>query len=57
MEIDFEQAIRTVPAEAMKMKRPHRVPLARLATVFFRELHGMTVNMCLRPLREVANKR
>jgi integrase len=41
-EIDFEQAIWTVPAETMKMKRPHRVPLARQAIVLFRELHCMT---------------
>jgi integrase len=26
----------------MKMKRPHRVPLARQAIVILRELHGMT---------------
>jgi integrase len=32
----------TVPAETMKMKRPHRVPLSRQAIVIFRELHGMT---------------
>ena len=41
-EIDFEKAVWTVPAETMKMKRPHRVPLSRQAIVIFRELHGMT---------------
>jgi integrase len=41
-EVDFEKAVWTVPAETMKMKRPHRVPLARQAIVVFRELHAMT---------------
>jgi integrase len=41
-EIDLEKAIWTVPAETMKMKRPHRVPLSRQAIVIFRELHSMT---------------
>jgi len=41
-EIEFEKAVWTVPAETMKMKRPHRVPLARQAIVIFRELHSMT---------------
>ena len=41
-EIDFEKAVWFVPAATMKMKRPHRVPLARQAIVILRELHGMT---------------
>ena len=41
-EIDFAEAVWMVPAETMKMKRPHRVPLARQAIVIFRELHAMT---------------
>jgi integrase len=41
-EIDFGKAVWTVPAETMKMKRPHRVPLSGQAIVIFRELHGMT---------------
>jgi hypothetical protein len=41
-EIDFEKAVWAAPAETMKMKRPHRVPLSRQAVVIFRELHGMT---------------
>jgi integrase len=41
-EIDFDKAVWTVPAETMKMKRPHRVPLSRQAVVIFRELHGVT---------------
>jgi integrase len=30
-EVDFEKAVWTVPAETMKMKRPHRVPLSQPA--------------------------
>jgi integrase len=41
-EIDFEKAVWTVPAETMKMKRPHRVPLSRQAITILRELHAMT---------------
>jgi integrase len=41
-EIDCEKAVWTVPAATMKMKRPHRVPLARQAIVLLRELHGIT---------------
>jgi integrase len=41
-EIDFQKAVWTVPAETMKMKRPHRVPLSRQALVILRELHAMT---------------
>jgi integrase len=41
-EIDFEKPVWTVPAEMMKMKRPHRVPLSRQAIVIFREPYGMT---------------
>jgi integrase len=36
-EIDFEKAVWAVPAETMKMKRPHRVPLSRQAIVIFRD--------------------
>ncbi len=41
-EIDFEKVVWIVPAATMKMKRPHRVPLARQAIAILRELHGMT---------------
>jgi integrase len=41
-EIDFDKAIWMVPAATMKMKRPHRVPLARQAIVILRELHRIT---------------
>ena len=41
-EIDFDKAVWIVPAVTMKMKRPHRVPLARQAIVILRELQRMT---------------
>jgi integrase len=41
-EIDFDKTVWTVPAETMKMKRPHRVPLSRQAIVILRELHDLT---------------
>jgi integrase len=41
-EIDFDKAIWVVPAATMKMKRSHRVPLARQAIVILRELHRIT---------------
>ena len=41
-EIEFDKAIWIVPAATMKMKRPHRVPLARQAIVILRELHRIT---------------
>ena len=41
-EIDFVRAIWIVPAATMKMKRPHRVPLARQALVILRELQRIT---------------
>ena len=31
-EIDFEKAVWTIPPERMKMRRPHRIPLARQST-------------------------
>jgi integrase len=41
-EIDFEKSVWIVPAATMKMKRPHRVPLARQSIAILRKLHGMT---------------
>jgi integrase len=41
-EIGFEKAVWIVPTATMKMKRPHRVPLARQAIVIMRELHALT---------------
>jgi len=41
-EVDLAQAVWNIPAETMKMDRPHRVPLARQAITILRELHRIT---------------
>jgi integrase len=41
-EIDFDQAVWNIPAETMKMKLAHRVPLAAQALAILRELHKIT---------------
>jgi integrase len=41
-EFDFERAIWSIPAEKMKMRRPHRVPLSRQACRLIEELHPLT---------------
>ena len=41
-EFDLEAAVWAIPAEKMKMKRPHRVPLAPRAVAILRELQGIT---------------
>lgn len=41
-EFDLEVAVWRVPAERMKMRRPHRVPLARQAIAHLEELHRLT---------------
>ncbi len=38
-EFDLEGALWSIPAEKMKMRRPHRVPLAPRAVTILRELH------------------
>ena len=40
-EIDFEEAVWTIPAERMKMKRPHRVPLSAEALAVLRAAQDM----------------
>ena len=40
-EIDFEAGIWTVPAERMKMKRPHRIPLSREAKAVLKAARAM----------------
>jgi integrase len=40
-EFDLESAIWSIPAEKMKMRRPHRVPLAPRAVAILRELHAI----------------
>ncbi|WP_083967235.1 integrase arm-type DNA-binding domain-containing protein, partial [Methylosinus sp. R-45379] len=41
-EFDLEGAVWTIPAERMKMRREHRVPLPRQALAILRRLHGLT---------------
>lgn len=41
-EFDFDAAEWRIPAEKMKMRRPHRVPLARQAIAILREIQNIT---------------
>ncbi len=41
-EFDLDAAVWAIPAGKMKMKRPHRVPLAPRAVTILRELHKIT---------------
>ena len=43
-EFDLGNAVWSIPAEKMKMRRPHRVPLARQPLAILRELHVITGN-------------
>lgn len=41
-DISFDNALWRIPAEKMKMKRAHQVPLSKQALEAFRELHALT---------------
>lgn len=41
-ECNFERVIWAIPAEKMKMRRPHRVPLCAQVVGLFEELHALT---------------
>ena len=41
-EVDFDSAVWIIPAEKMKMRRPHRVPLARQAVAVLNALKVLT---------------
>lgn len=41
-EIDFENAVWKIPAERMKMRRPHLVPLSRQVIGYLSELYDLT---------------
>jgi integrase len=41
-ELDLDGAIWSIPAAKMKMRRPHRIPLAPRALTLLRELHRIT---------------
>lgn len=60
-QFDFDAAEWRIPAEIMKMRRPHRVPLSRQALAIVRELQSVTghsrflfpsVSSVLRPISE-----
>jgi integrase len=40
--IDFEEKLITIPADVMKMKRPHKVPLSKQAISILEEMHALT---------------
>jgi integrase len=42
VEFDFDAAVWSIPAKKMKMRRPHRVPLARQSLAILRELKEIT---------------
>jgi integrase len=46
-EINLDGALWTIPAAKMKMRRPHRVPLAKQAVELLRRLHTLTGNRSL----------
>jgi integrase len=41
-EIDFDSKVWSIPADKMKMRRPHRVPLSRQAVAILREVRSLT---------------
>mgnify|MGYP003382635140 CR=1 FL=1 len=41
-EIDYDDAVWSIPAEKMKMRRPHSVPLSRQVLEMLEELHALT---------------
>jgi integrase len=42
IEFDFDSAVWSIPAKKMKMRRSHRVPLARQAVTILRDLRSLT---------------
>ena len=42
VELDWEQALWQIPAEKMKMKQPHIVPLSKQAIDIIKEIHSLT---------------
>jgi integrase len=43
-EFDLDRAVWSIPAEKMKMRRSHRVPLSARAVAILRDLHSITGN-------------
>jgi integrase len=46
-EFDFDRGLWIIPAGRMKMRRPHRVPLAPQAVTILKELHAITGHRAL----------
>jgi integrase len=42
--IDFESKVITIPAEEMKMKRPHKIPLAKQSLAILSDMKALTGN-------------
>lgn len=42
VEFDLEAAVWSIPAERMKMRRPHRVPLSKQSIAYLKELKALT---------------
>ncbi|MGA7196948.1 tyrosine-type recombinase/integrase [Roseiarcus sp.] len=42
VEVDLDKAVWTIPGERMKMRRPHRIPLARQTIAAFKNLRAIT---------------
>lgn len=42
VEFDLEGAVWSIPAERMKMRRPHRVPLSKQSIAYLKELQALT---------------
>ena len=43
-EIDFDKAVWTLPAEKMKMRQPHAVPLSKQALAILESMRGLSGN-------------
>lgn len=43
-EVDFENGLISLPAEKMKLRRPHDVPMSREVVALLKELHPLTKN-------------
>src|ERR1700712_1829118 len=41
-EVDLDGALWTIPAEKMKMRKAHNVPLSRQSVALLRQLHAIT---------------
>lgn len=56
IEFDFDKAVWNIPAERMKMRRPHRVPLATQAVAILKELLQISDGALLLPSIRTAER-